>query len=186
MTAGAGGWTVLRGRIVRALHRLGWAGAVGAGLLAFSAAFAISVERDQALRREALVAERARLLRIAALPEADHRSERQRLIAFYEHFPTQGTLPGRLQRVHELAEAHGVEVSRADVRESRDVSTRLRRVILSLPVSGGFDEVYAWLGEVLATMPEVGLETLNLKRDATDTADADIEVRLAVYVREGT
>lgn len=186
MTSGFRGWTALRGRLLRALHRLGWAGVLGAGLLAFSAAFAITVERDQAARRETLAAERTRLLRMDARPEADHRSERQRLAAFYQRFPTQGTLPARLQRLHELAESHGVAVSRADVRESRDVSTRFQRVILTLPVGGGFDEVYAWLGEVLATMPEVSLESLSLKRDATDAADADIEIRLAIYVREGT
>lgn len=173
----------LRSALLRGLYRAGWAGAVGAGLLAFAVAFGYTVSADQAGRRQDLAAERARLLKAAADPAQDQRSDRERLAAFYARFPTAAELPARLQELHRLADAHGVVLARADYRSSRDAGTALQRVSLSLPLSGPFEPVYAWLGEVLATMPEVAVEGLALKRESTEAGTVDIDLRLVLFLR---
>lgn len=165
---------------------MGWAGALGAGLLAFAVAFGYTLAADQAARREKLGAERARLLKLAAHPEADQRSERERLEAFYGRFPKAAELPARLQELHRLAESHGVALARADYRASRDAGTGLQRVSLNLPISGPFQPTYDWLAEVLASMPEVALESLTLKRERTEEGNLDMEVRLVLFVRGAT
>jgi Tfp pilus assembly protein PilO len=176
-------FAALRASLLRSVHRAGWAGAVGAGLLAFALAFGYTVAAEQGTRRQQLAAERTRLLQAAAAPVADQRSERERLEAFYARFPSAADLPARLQELHRLAEAHGVVLARADYRSSREAGTRLQRVSLSLPLSGAFEPVYQWLAEVLATMPEVAVEGLSLKREGTDAGEVDIELHLALFVR---
>jgi len=173
----------LRAGLLRALHRTGWAGAVGVGLIAFALAFGYTVAADQAKRREALVAERARLLKAAASPAADQRSEAEHLAAFYARFPAVTELPARLQELHRLAEAHGVMLARADYRASREAGTGLQRVSLTLPASGAFEPLYQWLAEVLATMPEVALESLSVKREDTGAGNVDVELHLAIFLR---
>lgn len=173
----------LRSSLLRALHRVGWAGALGVGLIAFALAFGYTVAADQARRGDELAAERVRLLKAAASPAADQRSEAERLAAFYARFPTVTELPARLQELHRLAEAHGVVLARADYRASREAGTGLQRVSLSLPSSGAFEPLYRWLAEVLATMPEVALESLTVKREDTATDEVEVELRLAIFLR---
>jgi hypothetical protein len=173
----------LGARLLRALRRAGWAGALGAGLLAFALAFGYAVAADQDRRRDELAAARARLLKAASEPAADPRSGGERLAAFYARFPAEAALPARLQELHRLAEAHGVVLARADYRTSREPGTGLHRVSLSLPVSGAFEPVYQWLAAVLGSMPEVALESLSVKREGTDDAEVEVELRLAIFVR---
>lgn len=175
----------LRSRLLRSLHRAGWAGAVGAGLLAFALAFGYTVGADQAARRQQLAGERTRLLQAAASPTEDRRSDRERLTAFYARFPAASELPARLQELHRLADAHGVALARADYRSSREAGSTLQRVSLNLPLSGGFDPVYQWLSEVLATMPEVAVEGLAIKRESTEGGQVDIDLRLVLFLRGG-
>lgn len=175
----------LRARLLRSLQRAGWAGALGAGLLAFALAFGYTVAEDQSRRQSELAAERARLLKAASGPAADQRSEAERLAAFYARFPAETALPARLRELHRLAADHGVALARADYRISRESGTGLQRVTLSLPVSGAFEPVYGWLAEVLATMPEVALDSLSVKREETTDGELEVELRLVLFVRGG-
>lgn len=173
----------LRALVLRGLHRAGWAGAVGVGLMAFALAFGYTVAADQAKRQAQLAAERTRLLQASSGPAADQRPEAERLAAFYARFPSLAELPARLQELHRLAESHGVVLARADYRASRDTGTGLQRVTLNLPASGAFEPVYQWLAEVLASMPEVALESLSIKRDDTADGEVDVELRLVLFLR---
>lgn len=173
----------LRAVVLRSLHRAGWAGAVGAGLIAFALAFGYTVAADQAKRQVQLAAERSRLLETTRGPAADQRPAAERLAAFYARFPAMAELPVRLQELHRLAESHGVVLARADYRASRDAGTGLQRVTLDLPVSGAFDPVYQWLAEVLESMPEVALESLSIKREDTAAGEVDVELRLVLFLR---
>lgn len=179
----AGALAILRPRLARGLHRLGWAGAVGAGLLAFALAFGYTVAAEQEAQRQRLASERTRLLRAAAVPEEDRRTDREQLESFFARFPAAAELPARLQELHRLAETHGVTLARADYRASREAGTSLQRVSLGLPVSGAFEPVYQWLAEVLASMPEVAVESISIKRDSTETGSVEVELRLALFLR---
>lgn len=181
-----GRFTGLRAALLRGLHRAGWAGALGAGLLAFGLAFGYSAAADQARRQEQLAAERSRLLKAASGPAAERRPEAERLAAFYARFPAMTDLPARLQELHRLADAHGVRLERADYRASREPGTGLSRVNLALPASGAFAPVYEWLAEVLASMPEVALESLSLKREDTAAGEVEVELHLTLFLRGQT
>jgi Tfp pilus assembly protein PilO len=183
MKSRSGVFLDLRASLLRSLQRAGWAGALGVGLMAFALAFGYTVSTDQTRRQEQLAAERSLLLKAASGSAADQRPDAERLAAFYARFPALDELPARLQELHRLAETHGVVLARADYRASRDAGTGLSRVSLSLPASGAFEPVYQWLAEVLATMPEVALESLSIKREDTAAGEVEVELRLAIFLR---
>ncbi|MDY0013004.1 MAG: hypothetical protein RBS40_08960 [Rhodocyclaceae bacterium] len=170
-------------RLVRALQASAWAGAAGVALLAFAFAFGHAARTEQEAARAALARERASLLHQATQPGAARRSDRENLLAFYRRFPPAGELPARLALLHRLAADQGVALARADYRISPEPGTPLQRVALGLPVRGAFAPVHGWLAEVFREMPEVALESLSLKREATEAAELALELRINLYVR---
>ena len=173
---------LLRERLGRIVLRAGWAGGVGVALLVVAAVFSQVTDTATEERRAALASERARLLRgeVRREPEVN---ERERLKAFYQRFPVATDLPEVLRRLHEHATARGVSLQRTDYRSSAEAGTPLLQVTLTIPVNGEFANLYGWLAEVLREMPEVALETLNVKRPAANSTVVEAEVRLQLYLR---
>ena len=175
----------LRERMMRAVMRAGWAGAVGVALLAFALAFGVSAGGDQAAQAEALAAERARLLKVAAAPAVPVLSDRGKLSVFYERFAPASELSVVLGRIHTAAADHGLLPERGDYRSALVSGTPLVRVTASLPMQGSFDDLYAWLGQVLAEQPGAAVEQLSIKRERATAGQIRADVRLSVFVRGG-
>lgn len=177
--------TVLRlvqERLGRIVVGAGWIGGVGAALLVVALVASWFVTRDADERRTALAAERAELLRGGGrqTPVVD---ERERLKTFYERFPPAADLPARLRRLDEIAARHGLTSKRTDYRSGSAVGTSLQVVSLAAPIEGEFKAIYDWLAEVLDDMPEVALESLNVKRTDSNTSVVEAEARLQIYLR---
>jgi hypothetical protein len=175
----------LRERALRSLMRSGWAGAVGVALLAFALAFGLSSAELRAQRAEALAAERAMLLKVAAAPAQAPLSPRGQLEAFYDGFPPGARLSEALAAIHLSAQRAGLLPERGDYRAALVAGTPLVRITATLPVAGRFDTLYGWLGEVVRGNPGVGIEQLSIKRDAPHDVRVQADVRLNVYVRGG-
>lgn len=174
-----------RERLMRAVMRAGWAGAVGLALLAFALAFGLSAGGEQAARAEALAAERASLLKVAAAPVAPVLSDRGQLAAFYARFAPASELSAVLAQIHTAAADHGLLPERGDYRSALVSGTPLVRVTATLPMQGRFDDLYAWLGQVLAEQPGAAVEQLSIKRERAADGQVSADVRLSVFVRGG-
>ncbi|QDF95503.1 hypothetical protein CJ010_02515 [Azoarcus sp. DD4] len=173
--------TVLRDPVRRAWRRAGWAGWLGLALLLLALAIDLLAVPAIELRRQALSAERTRLLQGSetagglVLPAGT--------AEFYGHFPTVQDLPQLLTRLHAMGDEHGLDLSRSDYRSADEPGTPLVRVALHLPVHGEFAAIYGWLDEVLRAMPAVGLEALSVRRSDAEIAPVDADLRLVVFVR---
>jgi len=99
--------------------------------------------------------------------------------------PEAAALLGLLERVHGHALARGVEVDKAEYRSAVDAGSPLERISLELPARAPYGALRAWIGDVLAGMPEVALEHLALQRPAIDAAVVEARVRFVVFVRRG-
>lgn len=133
-------------------------------------------------RRATLDGEQVRLARRESAPEAGP-DERAQLTAFLERFPPVAALPDSLRRLNEHAAAHGINMQRTDYNSSAVAGTSLTLVSLAIPVQADAGAIYAWLGALLQEMPEVALDSVNLKRESTETAGVEAEVRLQLYLR---
>jgi len=174
-----------REQAVRSLQRAGWAGALGMALLAFALAFGLSTGEQQAVQAEALAAERAMLMKVAATPAAARESDRARLDHFYARFAPAAELSELLADVHRAADRFGLLPARGDYRSALVAGTPLVRINATLPVNGRFDALYAWLAEVSRRHPGVGVEQMSIKRESARDDAVSADVRLAVFVRSG-
>ncbi|TVO60457.1 hypothetical protein [Denitromonas ohlonensis] len=175
----------LRERTLRAVMRAGWAGAVGVALLAFALAFGLSTGSEQAAQAESLAAERAALLKVADVSVQPVLSDRDRLAAFYTRFAPASELSSVLAKMHVAAAEHGLLPERGDYRSALVSGTPLVRVTATLPMRGSFDDLYAWLGQVLAEQPGAAVEQLSIKREQATAGQVSADVRVSVFVRGG-
>lgn len=171
-------------RLRRALVRAGPMGMAGAALLVVAAAVGqigggwADAERDELSR------ERARLLRMERAAEDAVPSARAGLEAYYlARFPSAAALPDRLTRLYALAASAGVEVRRVDYRSAAERATPLQRIALAVPVQGEFARIYGWLDAVMTELPEVGLESISIKRANSEASTVETELRLVMFVR---
>jgi len=175
----------IRERTVRAVRRSGWPGALGLGLIAFGLAFSLSAGELQDQREAGLVAERARLMKVAASPVGGRGSDRARLDAFYGRFAKASELSVVLADVHLAAQRRGLLPQRADYRSGTVAGTPLVRINATLPIEGRFDALYAWLGEILRDHPGVSIDQMSLKRETPADNNISADVRLSILVRGG-
>jgi len=174
-----------REQAMRTILRAGWAGAVGVALLAFALAFGWSAGEQQAVRRDELAAERAMLMKVAAAPAATRITDRARLETFYKGFEPASQLAMLLGDVHHAADRFGLLPERGDYRSAVVSGTPLVRINATLPVSGRFDALYAWLADVSRHHAGVGVEQLSIKRTSARSDEVQADVRLALFVRGG-
>lgn len=176
------GWQQLKERVGRGVLATGWAGGAGLALLVLAAGLGLRAESLHDSRRAALAAERAELLRQQAEPRRTE-DGRTRLDAYYDAFPKAVELPGRLQRVSELASAHALRLPRTDYRSTLETGSPLLAVGLVIPVEASFADIYAWLDALLQEMPEVALESLVVRREDPGSDVVEADVRLQLYLR---
>lgn len=176
---------LLRQRCARAALRVGWPGLAGITLAVVAILLGLVGERAYEGRKQAVADERAALLRGDVRARAPE-NERGALTAFYDRLPAVAALPERLGRLHDAAEAHGIELERTDYRSAVEPGAPLLRVTLSLPVRAEFANLYRWLDALLRDMPEVAVESLRIERESSATTAVEADVRLVLYLRSGS
>ncbi|HSV35143.1 MAG TPA: GspMb/PilO family protein [Ramlibacter sp.] len=172
---------------MRMARRAGWPAALGGGLFAFALAygyFGNGGTREQI----AQVTEQQRKLReLAARPASEMLPAREQLTRFYQRFPggnvSQDVLPAVLLGLHQSAKKQGLSALRADYRDSAEADTPLRRVRVHIPVRGSYKAVRAWLNDVVATMPEVAIDGLEIRRAEIGVDEVEAQARFTVLLR---
>lgn len=175
----------LRESAGRRFRALGPVGVAGITLALFAVSFDLSGNRALLAEAEGLQQETRALHRRLRQPAPVAVPERRQLEHFHAGFPEAVALSGLLERVHGHALARGVEVDKAEYRSAVDAGSPLERISLELPARAPYGALRAWIGDVLAGMPEVALEHLALQRPAIDVAVVEARVRFVIFVRRG-
>lgn len=174
-------------RLSRRMRReIGWVGFVGLAMIGTALIGGQLAGHGLEQGREALAAQRARLLRAAEMVESAPQGEKRLLAAYYaRRFPGESTLPERLAELYAQADTHGIAIRRVDYRAAAEPATPLQRITLDLPVQGDFARIHGWLSAVLVAMPELGLEAISVKRAGSESASIEAELRLVLFVGAG-
>jgi len=163
---------------------LGWLGKVGAvgtllivGSLAYDAAVVRPNEvalgeqltRNEQARREA-VAQRAR-----AAQDTVEASGKTVL----------APAAAALRRLFEAADETGLELPQGEYRLTEVKDAHLRRYQLSLPVSGGYPEIRAFIAKALNADPALALTAIQLRRERIESPDLDVLLNFTLYLEIG-
>jgi Tfp pilus assembly protein PilO len=172
-------WTVKRSVI-----RLRWPGLVGVGLLVFTAGLtAVTIqtarERLQALNTEAAKMS-TQLGSKGSTPALA--SGRSQLSNFYAFFPLTENVPELLGRINRSARQHQLVLEKGEYKLSNEPDFRLARYQVTLPVSGDYTQVRAFVNDVLQAVPSASLEELTLKREAIDQPALEARVRFTLFL----
>ena len=172
-------------RLRREVGRLGGAGVVGIGLLVFAATFYLSAHRPARQELTQLRVEARQLEERLHLGDSRSRREAapgEQLATFYAFFPREESTPHWLARIFAAAAANRIELESGEYRRDRKAGERLARYEILLPIKGSYAQVRGFVAEVLATVPAIVLEEVNLRRESVQSPQLDARVRFTLYL----
>lgn len=178
-------WQVPAAAGMRMARRAGWPAVLGLGIFVFALTYGYA--GNGATRRQiAQVTEQSRSLReLAGRQAGDGLPAREQLTRFYQRFPGGNALRDVLLGLHQSARKQGLSALRADYRDSAEPDTPLRRVRVHIPVRGSYKAVRAWLNDVVATMPEVAIDGLEIRRADIGMEEVEAQARFVVLLKAG-
>lgn len=162
-------------------------GLVGLGaLLVLAATALVHVLHIKPLEtRLKRVDEELQRVEVRAAPDGFKRvsadSREDRVGAFYKFFERPERTEDWLAKLYAVAVASGLELNTADYRlsESRQ---RIDRYQISLPVTGTYTQMRAFLENALVEIPVLSLDHASFKRKATNEARIDAEIVLTLHL----
>jgi len=172
-------------------RRLGWSGLAGAALALLALFFQLTVVSEA---QQAAEGARSQIEALSqthpAKPGAAPSTDQNQLETLHRFFPGSDAREAALVRIHTLAGEHGLSLESGDYREiAGDIAKKngagsLVKYQLSLPLSGPYPALRAWLAAVMNEMPTVALEDFSLKRDTVANPVVDARVRFTLYFEE--
>jgi len=173
----------LPGRLWQIRNELEWTGLAAFALLAAAALFLVIVVKPLEARHEQLEQQLARAARQAAPRDAGvpASTPAARLAAFYRLLRSEEQTTDRLATIHAIGKAAGVEFQSAQYRMHRGTG-RIERYEITLPVNGNYRQIRTFLERTLAEIPALSLDQVNFKRDNTEDASVQADVRLTLHL----
>lgn len=156
-------------RVIFQFARLGWPGALGAGLLL--AALAVDLLANAPLE-ESLATAQAAAAHRALLPPV---AERVRKPVALPRERAEAALP----RMFAAARHHDLLLDEGRYAELGKAGEN-RRLRIDLPVSGTYPALRAFLAEVLDDNPALALESLDLTRDNIEETELEARLRFVL------
>lgn len=157
------------------LQRLGRAGALGAALIAAALIVEIALVRPM-LAERAELAERGERLRLAGLAQA-RAGETVQAPAL----PLSPAAEAALRQLFRAAEEEGLNLDQGDYKLT-DKSGDRRRYLLTLPVTGPYPAIRAFLAKALNNDRALALNAVELRREAIEDTDLDAILRFTLYL----
>jgi Tfp pilus assembly protein PilO len=132
------------------------------------------VKLDRELERAVRAAAAGSWLRIASSAPA------AKLEAFYRFFEREENAPEALAKLHGAALASGLTLRSGEYRLV-DSAQRLERYRITLPVSGSYAQIRAFVETALAEIPVLALDQVSFRRKSANEARIEADVVLTLY-----
>jgi len=169
-------------RIRFVLARLGRVGAVGALLIVGSLVYDAAVVRpnEVALGEQRMRNEQARREAVAQRARAA-----QGAVDASGKTALAPAAAAALRRLFEAADEAGLELPQGEYRLTEVKDAHLRRYQLSLPVSGSYPEIRAFIAKALNADPALALTAIQLRRERIESTDLDVLLNFTLYLEIG-
>lgn len=159
-----------------AAGHLGGPGLLGLGLLLA----ALGVDRLLTLPLEESVRHgEARLQRLAAQPRPA-----APVASLSERLPTGEAAPEAVARLFAAAGHAGLHLREGGYRVVAQPGGVLRRYQITLPLSGTYPAIRAFLAESLERRPDLALDSLSLRRENIGSPEVEARLGLTLFLRE--
>lgn len=171
---------------LESLQRLGWPGACGTLMATLAAAYAAfglwpALQERQALAMRA-VQVRQLLARIEAGEVMPPQAPGQQLADFQRNLPAQLQATETIDRIYATAEREGISLAHGEYSLGVDAKTRLARYRILLPVQGSYPQLRRFLHTLLAEVPALVLEDIDIKRKQIADTQLDGRIRMTLYL----
>ncbi len=161
------------------LGRLGWLGGIGAVLLTAAIALQLVVLQPQAEDNRRLQAEWLALSQDAQARVAEARPNE----ALQDLAPT--TMASEaIARLFAAADSAGLLLSQGEYRQVSEKGSGLSQYQITLPLTGSYPAVRAFLNEAMDREPGLALVGLKLSRASVTQSELDARLQLILYLRE--
>ena len=110
------------------------------------------------------------------------RTPAAKLAAFYAFFVTSEEATDYLARLYGLAEKLGIELRTADYRLVEPHGAKLYEYVVTLPVSGNYAQIRAFLENALLAVPVLTLDQVSFRRKKTGDLAVDAELRFTLFL----
>lgn len=171
----------------RAAARLGWMGVAGAAglllalLLWLALGLQASRERDALRGQVAALQAQLRTTGAGMAPRDD--STPAQLARFYAGFPNVQTASDWLARMQAVARRSQLVLLAGEYRLEQRPGERLQRYAIVLPVRGSYGQIRAFVDGVLADVPSIALDDIEMRRDSAAEAALEARIRFTLYLR---
>jgi len=172
--------------VAERLLALRWPGAVGAVLLAATAAYGAAVllpVRDQLAASELKVARAERkAAAVRSGAEAAPLSPAQRRDRFYDGLPATAEVTQYVERIYAAASAEKLSLLRGEYTGAELPAAGLVRYKITLPLKGSYTQVRRFIAEATRTVPGLALDDVTLSRPNIGDAQVEARVQLSLFL----
>jgi hypothetical protein len=167
----------------RLLRQLGPAAVTGmaCALLALLAQWhALQLQQQQ----QALIRQLHTAASAAAAPSPKVADSASNLAAFYAYLPAHAAIPDQLRQLVDIAESHGITLSKAEYKAEADSRADFLRYRITLPIRADYASTQDFLIHALQAMPTLTLESVAFKRTQIEAGEVEARIQLALLVRQ--
>ena len=163
--------------------RLGWVGAVGAALIVGSLVYDAAVVRPREAALEQQLSRNDEARRVAEALRARTTTEASASVAAQPSLAPAAA--AALRRMFDAADRAGVELTQGEYRLTEIKDASPKRYQLSLPVSGGYPEIRAFVAQALNADPALALTAIQLRRERIESPDLEAQLNFTLYLESG-
>lgn len=141
------------------------------------------LQEEQARLSEEIEAARSQTGKTSASSAGAPRTPGRQLSDFYATFPPLKAVPETLRKMNRLAETQHLVLETGDYHVTDDHTGRLVRYDMSFPIAGPYPNVRRFLRAVLAEIPNVALDKVDVEKSAPAGAEAKTIINLTLFVK---
>ncbi len=106
------------------------------------------------------------------------------IAAFYAYLPEHTAIPDHLRQLVEIAESHGITLSKAEYKAEAESRADFLRYRITLPIRADYASTQDFLIHALQAMPTLTLEAVAFKRTQIEAGEVEARIQLVLLVRQ--